>query len=70
MTQGTTKAKAEPKNVSMVVEGDKLVITVDLSQEFGLSKSGKTTIVASTAGEAKIGEFTYANLNVYKKAAK
>lgn len=56
------------KNVEMQVEGNVLVIRVDLSKEFGPSSSGKTTIIASTEGniavpdrEEKVG------LNVYKK---
>ena len=56
------------KNVEMKVDGQKLIITVDLSKEFGKSSSGKTTIIATTAGnvsvpghdEIKIG------LNCYK----
>jgi len=35
------------KNVDMTVEGDRLVITVDLSQEFGVSKTGKSITIAS-----------------------
>jgi len=63
------------KNVNMTVKknGTKstLVIEVDLSQEYGLSTSGKSTIVASTEGnislphphdEIKLG------VNIYKKA--
>ena len=38
------------KNVALQVNGSKLVITCDLSQDFGPSKSGKTTVVASTEG--------------------
>lgn len=56
------------KNVEMKVEGNILILKVDLSKEFGPSSSGKTTIVASTEGnipvpdrEEKVG------LNVYKK---
>jgi hypothetical protein len=56
------------KNVDMKVEGNVLVIRVDLSKEFGPSSSGKTTIIASTEGnvpildrEEKIG------LNIYRK---
>jgi hypothetical protein len=56
------------KNVEMKVDGQKLIITVDLSKEFGKSSSGKNTIIATTAGnvsvpghdEIKIG------LNCYK----
>lgn len=42
------------KNVQAVVEGKKLVITVDLTQNFGKSASGKTRIVASTQGNVTI----------------
>lgn len=60
------------KNVQMNVEGNKLVIVVDLNQEFGLSSSGKSITVASTEGniavpgreEVKIG------LNIYKPRPK
>ena len=55
------------KNVEMTVEGDTLIIKVDLSKDFGRSKSGKTVIIASTEGnvyvptrDEKIG------LNVYR----
>ena len=57
------------KNMAMKVENDKLIITVDLSQRFGKSSSGKSIIIASSEGnksvpgkdEIKIG------LNVYTK---
>ena len=57
------------KNIEMKTEGNILTIQVDLSQRFGKSSSGKSTIVASTEGnqfvpgheEIKIG------LNVYTK---
>jgi hypothetical protein len=56
------------KNVNMKVDGDILVITVDLSKDFGPSNSGKSLVIATTEGnqsvpdsDAKIG------LNVYKK---
>ena len=57
------------KNVETKVTGDKLVITVDLSKEFGPSKSGKTVIIGSTEGNQKIatpkGDVTI-GLNVYR----
>ena len=54
----------------MSVSGKILTITVDLSQDFGKSSSGKSTVIATTEGnitvpgtdEVKIG------LNIYKKA--
>ncbi len=63
------------KNVNMVREGDKLVITIDLSQTFGRSASGKTTIIASTEGnvcppannEGKFDPNMKIGINVYMK---
>ena len=56
------------KNVEMSVKEKILTIKVDLSKDFGPSKTGKTIIIASTEGNSaspeddniKIG------LNVYK----
>ena len=42
------------QNVTYTVEGNKLVITVDISQRQGPSASGKTTIIATTAGNATL----------------
>lgn len=55
-------------NVTAKQEGHKLILTVDLSQTFGPSKSGKTTIIATTNGNAAAPnspEVKY-GLNVYK----
>ena len=38
------------KNVQFEVQGDKLIIVVDLTKTFGPSSSGKTIIVGSTEG--------------------
>jgi len=37
-------------NVKVEVEGSKMYLTIDLEQDFGLSKSGKSRVVASTRG--------------------
>lgn len=42
------------KNVSTKIEGNKLHIEVDLSKDFGPSKSGKTIIIGSTEGNQKL----------------
>jgi hypothetical protein len=57
------------KNVDMKVNSDKLIITVDLTKEFGLSGSGKTIIIASTEGNVSVPgqEEIKVGLNVYKK---
>ena len=56
------------KNISMTVKGSTLTITVDLSKEFGLSKSKKTTIIASTEGNVSIPDKAdiKVGLNIYK----
>jgi len=50
--------------------GNKLVIEVDLSQEFGISSSGKSRTVASTKGNVAIPEHPdiKIGLNIYKSA--
>lgn len=57
------------KNVEMRVESNILTIKVDLTKDFGPSSSGKTTIVASTEGNAGVPgkEEVKVGLNVYKK---
>ena len=57
------------KNVEMTIEGNILTIKVDLSKEFGPSASGKTIIIASTAGNVSIpgDEDKKIGLNVYRK---
>ena len=56
------------KNVHMAVEGNILTIKVDLSKEFGPSSSGKTIIIASTAGNVSIPDREEkVGLNVYRK---
>ena len=55
------------QNVKMQVKGSELVITIDLAARLGPSKSGKTEIVATTAGNATIPGTNGAKLglNVY-----
>lgn len=57
------------KNIEMATEGNILTIKVDLSQRFGKSSSGKSTIVASTEGNQSIpgNEEIKIGLNVYAK---
>lgn len=57
------------KNVVMKVEGNKLVIEIDLSQSFGSSKSGKTDVIASTEGNQRVHPTKpgyMIGLNIYK----
>ncbi len=56
------------KNVEMRVEGNTLVIRVDLTKDFGPSSSGKTTIIATTEGNVTIPDRDEkVGLNVYRK---
>lgn len=52
----------------MSVDGNKLTIEVDLSQNFGLSSSGKSIVIASTEGNKAIlgTEDIKIGLNIYK----
>ncbi len=56
------------KNVEMRVEGNILTITVDLSKDYGISKSGKSTIIASTGGNKPVpgNEDAKIGLNIYR----
>jgi hypothetical protein len=56
-------------NVQTSIKGDILTITVDLSKRFNKSKSGKTTVIATTSGNAPLNHTSGAvvGLNVYTK---
>ena len=56
-------------NVKSTVNGNILTIEVDLSKRLGRSASGKTIIVATTAGNQKVEGFPdiQYGLNVYTK---
>jgi len=56
------------QNVEFEVQGDRLVITVDLSQELGVSSSGKSVIIATTGGNVAVPgwEAVKVGLNVYR----
>ncbi len=57
------------KNIEMTLNGDKLVITVDLTKDFGPSKSGKSITIASTEGNISLPEHDdiKIGLNIYRK---
>ena len=51
----------------MTVQGEVLIIKVDLSKDFGPSKSGKTIIIASTEGNVSVPERDEKiGLNIYR----
>lgn len=55
-------------NCDMKVTGKKLVITVDLGKDSGLSASGKSRIIASTQGNQSVpgADDIKIGLNIYK----
>jgi hypothetical protein len=57
------------KNIEMKVEGTNLVITIDMTKEFGESKSGKSITIASTEGNISIpgNDDVKIGLNIYRK---
>jgi hypothetical protein len=56
------------QNVEFEVEDDQLIIRVDLSQELGVSSSGKSVIIATTGGNVEVPgwEAIKVGLNVYR----
>ncbi len=57
------------KNIEMTQNGDILTIKVDLSKDFGESKSGKSITIASTEGNISVPEHEdiKIGLNIYRK---
>jgi hypothetical protein len=55
-------------NIEMSVQGNTLVITVDLSKTYGLSASGKSEVIASTGGNISVPgrEQVKVGLNIYR----
>jgi hypothetical protein len=67
--KGTTgrRENIAMKNVEMTVEGNILIIKVDLSKEFGPSSSKKSIIIASTEGNVFVPDRQEkVGLNVYR----
>jgi hypothetical protein len=60
------------KNIETRVQGDKLVITIDLSKNYGLSSSGKSLIIASSEGNVPVPgrEDIKIGVNVYRPQTK
>ena len=59
------------QNITTKTEGKNLIITIDYTQNQGKSKSGKSTIIASSLGNQPIatpeGKTIILGLNLYTK---
>jgi len=55
------------KNIAIEQKGNLLTLIIDLSKSQGPSKSGKTTIIATSAGNQEIGSGIYLGVNCYRK---
>lgn len=60
------------ENVVMSVKGTKLTVEIDLSKSFGESSSGKSIVVATTAGNVAVPghEEVKIGINAYKPKKK
>ncbi len=56
------------KNIEMTLEGTILTMKIDISKDFGPSKSGKSITIASTEGNVSLPdtEDVKIGVNVYK----
>jgi len=52
-------------NIKTDIKGTKLVIVIDTTADGGISKSGKSQIIATTAGAILVGDAKL-NLNLYR----
>lgn len=60
------------KNIELKIEGNKLIIEVDLEKEYGPSSSGKSLTIASTEGNIAVPgrEEVKMGINIYKPRPK
>ena len=60
------------KNVQYKIDGDKLIVEMDLTANKEESKSGKSLIIASTRGNKRIDKDKdiFLGLNLYEKIQK
>ena len=57
------------KNIEITKKGNILTIKIDTTKEYGLSKSQKTRIIASTGGNKEVtDDGVYLGVNAYRYA--
>jgi len=54
------------QNVNIEKKDKILTITIDLSKDFGPSKSGKSIVIASSSGNKNIEEDIFLGVNCYR----
>jgi len=64
----SSKALTLGQNIEYAMEGNTLVMRVDLSTEIGPSASGKTVLIASTQGNKEIANGIRVGINIYRYA--
>ena len=68
MAKKTASVKTVGQNIEVTTDGDKLILTIDLSAKTEPSKSGKTQIIATSRGNARVTDEWFMGLNVYRYA--
>jgi hypothetical protein len=59
--------RVEGEGFTLVNDGKKLVIEVDLANNAGVSGSGKSIMIATSAGNMDVGDGIKMGLNIYRK---
>ncbi len=55
------------QNITATIEGDKLTLVIDLGTTIGVSKSGKSIVIATTSGNQTLPGGAVIGVNVYRK---
>ena len=54
------------RNVVAHLDGNKLLLEIDLGKDLGLSKSKKSTLIASTSGSVTLPNGAKVGLNIFR----
>jgi hypothetical protein len=63
------ETRALGNNIDATIEANVLTLRIDLSKTLGPSKSGKTTLIASTNGNAVLPDGSRVGVNIYRPKA-
>ena len=55
------------QNITATIEGDKLTLVIDLGVNIGVSKSGKSSMIATTSGNQMLPGGVVIGVNIYRK---